>query len=87
MRRLGQVRLYVLVLGSLFGCEYPFGWLPPFAYNQNIFLHFQNIFLHFKECIIESDYLELSPEKFCATRTGLVGNAVGEEDANACIRT
>ena len=51
-----------------------------FAYNQNIFLHF-------KECIIESDYLELSPEKFCATRTGLVGNAVGEEDANACIRT
>ena len=49
---------------------YPFGWLPPFAYNQNIFLHFQNIFLHFKECIIESDYLELSPEKFCATGPG-----------------
>ena len=64
MRRLGQVRLYVLVLGSLFGCEYPFGWLPPFAYNQNIFLHF-------KECIIESDYLKLSPEKFCATRLAM----------------
>ena len=53
----------------MFGCEYPFGWLPPFAYNQKIFLQF-------KQCIIESDYLELSLEKFCATRTGLVGKAV-----------
>ena len=76
MRRLGQVRLYVLVLGSLFGCEYPFGWLPPLVLTIRTYF-----------CIIESDYLELSPEKFCATRTGLVGNAVGEEDANACIRT
>ena len=71
--------MYVLVLGSVFGCEYSFGWFPAFAYNQYIFLHF-------KECIIESDYLELSPEKFCATRTGIANQLEKKLPMRAFVR-